>query len=157
MKNILVSISFLFLAGCASIVNGVNEPLSMTTKADGADVTGAQCELHNDKGTWYVTTPGSTTVHRSVEDLIVKCKKKGYAPGLANVKSSTKGMAFGNILFGGVVGGAVDIGDGAAFDYPTLINVNMGKDIALNAKPSASSQQNIAKSGVAQTTQKTQQ
>jgi len=36
-------------------------------------------------------------------------------------------MAFGNIIFGGVIGAGVDISTGAAYDYPSLITVMMGK------------------------------
>ncbi|MEJ2347313.1 MAG: hypothetical protein P8090_18335 [Gammaproteobacteria bacterium] len=76
-------------------------------------------------------------VHRSYGDLSVNCKKDGEEPGLTTVKSSTKGMAFGNILFGGVVGAGVDVATGAAYDYPSLITVQMGKTtvIAPPAKP----------------------
>jgi phosphoketolase len=42
------------------------------------------------------------------------------------VNSSTKGMAFGNILFGGPIGAGVDMASGAAYDYPNLITVMMG-------------------------------
>jgi hypothetical protein len=34
-----------------------------------------------------------------------------------------KGLALGNLLFGGLIGGAVDSGTGAAFDYPAMIQV----------------------------------
>ncbi len=34
-------------------------------------------------------------------------------------------MAFGNILFGGIIGGAVDAGSGAAYDYPANIVVHL--------------------------------
>ena len=66
------------------------------------------------------------TIQRAYDDLNVRCEKKGMEPGVAAVKSSTKAMAFGNIIFGGVVGAAVDASSGAAYDYPTLIVVNMG-------------------------------
>jgi len=115
------------LTGCASIVGGANQPVSVETRMSGAPVTGATCKLSNDKGAWFVTTPGSATVHRSAEDLAVRCEKEGQAPGIASATSSTKRMAFGNILFGGIVGAAVDISSGAAFDYPTLIGVEMGQ------------------------------
>lgn len=42
------------------------------------------------------------------------------------IKSSAKGMAYGNILAGGIIGAAVDMGTGAAYDYPSLITVSMG-------------------------------
>jgi hypothetical protein len=114
------------LGGCASIVNGQNQSLSVTTKQDGTDVSGAKCSLANDKGTWYITTPGSVTVHRSFQDLAVKCAVETQEPTLATFKSATKGMAFGNILLGGIVGAGVDMATGAAYDYPEVIVVTMG-------------------------------
>lgn len=116
------------LIGCASIVSGSNQSVSVETRADsGQNVAGASCKLTNNKGSWFVTTPGSTIVNRSYEDLAVRCEKESHEPGFVAAKSSTKGMAFGNIIFGGVIGAGVDISTGAAYDYPTLITVTMGK------------------------------
>lgn len=115
------------LGGCASIVNGQNQSVSVETSSAGESLVGATCTLGNDKGTWLVTTPGSTVVHRSYADLKVKCEKAPLEPGLATAKSSTKAMAFGNILFGGVIGVGVDVATGAAYDYPVLLSVVMGK------------------------------
>ncbi len=109
------------LAGCASIVSGTQQPVSVNT----GNVSGAQCALQNNKGQWYVaSTPGVAVVHRSYGDLTVKCQKPGYH-GFTKVGSSTKGMAFGNAVFGGLIGAGVDVADGAAYDYPNDINVNM--------------------------------
>ena len=127
------------LGGCASIVNGQNQSVSVETRSNNTSLIGANCTLTNNKGTWYVTTPGSTTVNRSFEDLSVKCLKEPLEPGLAVVKSSTKAMAFGNILFGGVIGAGVDVATGAAYDYPTLITVEMGKSVQVTAPEAAAS------------------
>jgi hypothetical protein len=113
--------------GCASIVSGTNQPISVETRsATGEIVAGANCKLENPKGVWYVTTPGSVTVHRAYDDLSIYCTKTGEQPGIASAKSSTKGMAFGNILFGGIIGAGVDTATGAAYDYPALITVQFG-------------------------------
>ncbi len=127
------------IVGCASIVNGQNQSVSIETRDDTGVVTGANCKLSNNKGTWYVTSPGSTIVQRSYEDLGVRCEKEPLEPGIASVKSATKAMAFGNIIFGGVIGAGVDIATGAAYDYPTLITVLLGKlaPAASTQKPSA--------------------
>jgi hypothetical protein len=130
-KMIIASMALLLSTGCASIVNGTNQPVSVETKAQGVAVTGASCKLSNDKGVWYVTTPGSVTVHRSFEAMSIVCDSKEYEPGLASVGSSTKGMAFGNIIFGGIIGAGIDIGSGAAYDYPSLFVVQLGKLIGL--------------------------
>lgn len=132
MKNhVLILASIFVLPGCASIVSGHNQSVSVETRHKGAAIAGANCKLSNDKGAWFVTTPGSTVVRRSAEDIAVRCEKEGVQPGIASVKSSTKGMAFGNILFGGVVGAGVDIASGAAFDYPPLFSVEMGDSIQI--------------------------
>ena len=141
-----------YLGGCASIVNGQNQPVSVETRSDAGVVSGANCKLSNNKGTWYVTTPGSTTVQRSYEDLAVQCSKDSLEPGLASVKSSTKAMAFGNILFGGVIGAAVDVGTGAAYDYPSLITVIMGKNTPIappQQQPAAAAPSTALTSGAA--------
>ncbi|MCC8405331.1 hypothetical protein LJ655_26315 [Paraburkholderia sp. MMS20-SJTN17] len=125
----LSSLSFgiIVTTGCASIVGGTNQPISVETRStSGESIAGANCKLENPKGTWYVTTPGSVTVHRAYDDLSIYCTKTGEQPGIASVKSSTKGMAFGNILFGGIIGVGVDTASGAAYDYPTLITVQLG-------------------------------
>ncbi|MEO8714667.1 MAG: hypothetical protein ABI369_06615 [Acetobacteraceae bacterium] len=113
------------LGGCASIVGGSTQSLSVTAVANGNDVAGAQCTLTNDKGVWYVSTPGSLAVHRSYGDMNVKCSKEGYAANVASVPSSTKAMAFGNILFGGLIGAGIDMSTGAAYDYPSPITVHL--------------------------------
>ncbi|MDC8786587.1 hypothetical protein [Roseateles koreensis] len=131
------------LSGCASIVNGQNQSISVDTQTDNGPLAGANCTLVNNKGTWYLTTPGSATVNRSFEDMSISCKKDSLEPGILIVKSSTKAMAFGNILFGGVIGAGVDVATGAAYDYPPLITVMMGKTSTLTppvvpAAPAAS-------------------
>ncbi len=125
------------LVGCASIVNGQNQSVSVESRTDSGPISGANCKLSNNKGTWFVTTPGSTMVQRSFEDLSVRCDKDTLEPGLVSVKSSTKAMAFGNIIFGGVIGAGVDMSTGAAYDYPTLITVQMGKSTTQAAPPQA--------------------
>ncbi len=109
------------LSGCASIVSGTNQPVTVDTPGCAA----ATCKLSNDKGSWAVTTPGSVVVSRAYGPLTVMCTKEGSAGGTTTVNSTTKGMAFGNILFGGIIGAGVDAGTGAAYDYPNTILVPM--------------------------------
>jgi hypothetical protein len=90
----------------------------------------------NDKGKRFVTTPGSATVQRSFNNLSINCEKTGVSPGIAMVKSSTTPMAFGNIIFGGVIGAGVDVATGAAYDYPTLITIEMGSSTVIAPTPS---------------------
>lgn len=117
------------LTGCASIVSGTNQVVSVETRLPGGKLDGASCKLQNDKGVYYVTTPGTVTVHRAYGDINVTCEKAGMAPGLASFKSSTKAMMAGNILFGGVIGVGIDAASGAAYDYPALLQIMMNDTI----------------------------
>jgi hypothetical protein len=139
MKSIfLATFSFLALVtlgGCASITGGTNQVISVETRDKGLAVSGAACTLTNPKGTFFVTSPGTVTIQRAYDDLNVKCEKEGLQPGLVAAKSSTKGMAFGNIIFGGIIGAAIDVGSGAAYDYPSLVMVSMGENSLLAPQP----------------------
>jgi hypothetical protein len=119
------------LTGCASIVSGTTQVVSVDTTMAGQPVEGAKCTLTNSKGTFYVTTPGTVPVHRAYGNLAITCTKDPLPTGTATVKSSTKGMAAGNLLFGGAIGIAVDASSGAAYDYPEALHVLMGQSIAL--------------------------
>jgi uncharacterized protein YceK len=126
-KIALAVITITSFSGCASIVTGSNQSLSVESATQtGQNVVGATCKLVNDKGSWFLNTPGTVTVQRSYNDLNVACTKDGHEPGVAAVKSTTKGMMAGNILFGGIIGAGVDASTGAAYDYPSIIRVMMG-------------------------------
>ncbi|MEZ5776510.1 MAG: hypothetical protein R3D33_17920 [Hyphomicrobiaceae bacterium] len=109
----------LTLPACASIVEGSTQSLSVATTPR----SGAECRLVNDAGTWYVgRTPGSVSVKRSASAIKVACSLDKQT-GTAVAESRTKGLAWGNVLAGGIIGGAVDMSTGAAYDYPPEIVV----------------------------------
>jgi hypothetical protein len=115
------------MSGCASITGTTNQSVSVQTRETGGkEVTGAACELTNNKGKWFVITPGSVMVHRSNDDMQVLCNKADLEPGRAAVVSETKGSMFGNIIFGGGIGAVIDHSSGAAYEYPAFIQVLMG-------------------------------
>jgi hypothetical protein len=118
MKNIVIILFASFvLVSCASIVSGDQQIISIETP----DCDSAKCKLVNEQGTYYVsTTPGTTTVNRSASPIIAECSKSGKKE-ISTHESGTKGMAFGNILAGGIIGAAVDMSTGAAYDYPNAL------------------------------------
>jgi hypothetical protein len=138
MKNsnyisvVLVLLSALS-GGCASITGTTNQSVSIqTVDAAGKEVTGGACELNNHKGKWFITSPGSTTITRSNDNLLVFCKKDDFEPGRASVVSATKGSMFGNIIFGGGIGAIIDHNNGAAYEYPAFFQVQMGSNRAID-------------------------
>ena len=77
--------------------------------------------LSNSKGSYYVTTPGSVMVRNACDQLAISCTKEGYVPAnpaAGTVQDKAKKMAWGNIVFGGIIGIAVDRSTGAGCQYP---------------------------------------
>src|SRR5579864_8626024 len=110
------------LSGCATIVEGTTQSVSVSTTPE----EGAQCTLVNSQGTWYLTTPGITTVHKTKTDLKVICDKPGFGEGHAVALSHFGAMTAGNVIAGGVVGIGVDAASGANYHYDSPIVVALG-------------------------------
>ena len=128
MKKLMAVTALLSLVGCASITGTTNQNVSVQTKdSAGTELVGATCELGNKKGKWFVTTPGTVGISRSNDDIQVSCTKEGYLQGKQGVVSDTKGMMFGNIIFGGGIGAIVDHNSGAAYEYPSVIQIVMSR------------------------------
>lgn len=113
------------MSGCASITGSRNQPVSVTCTSEGKPVNGANCNLMNDKGQWFVTTPGTVMIQKAYGDLAITCKKDD-ATGAATFKSASEGAVWGNVIAGGLIGYAVDASSGAGFSYPQSMNVNLG-------------------------------
>lgn len=124
------------LSGCASITTGQTQSVSVETPHCPA----ASCRLTNKDGTYFVpSTPGTVSVDRACGKLSVQCSKEGSNDYVMVVSSSVKAMAFGNILFGGIIGAGVDAATGAACEYPSLIPVPLSCGNAETVVASASS------------------
>lgn len=120
LATLAIMVSVVVMSGCASLVTGQDQIVSVDTPL----CPTAKCKLQNEEGVYWVpSTPGTVSVDREYGDLIVTCSKSGYQDVMLKVSSSTKGMAFGNILLGGIIGAGVDMGTGAAYDYPSEIIV----------------------------------
>ena len=128
-KVIVVVLVAAGMGGCATIVQGTTQTVSVISKPE----DGAKCDLKNSQGTWYVTTPGSVNVHKTKTDLNVFCKKEGVGTGSAVVVSKFGGTTFGNVLVGGLVGVTVDAASGANFYYDSPIVVTLSMTEAVPA------------------------
>ncbi len=110
------------LSGCATITEGREQTVTVTTVCEGVIVTGVACELANNKGRWRVITPQSARIHKSYGGLSVTCQQQS-ATGATNAVSDYNDGAWGNVLLGGGVGYLLDTTTGAGFDYPNQLTV----------------------------------
>jgi hypothetical protein len=114
------------VSGCATVIEGTTQSISVAS----TPVQGAQCALTNSQGTWYATTPGSVTVHKTKTDLDVTCTKDGYQPGHVVAAARFAKTTAGNLIAGGLVGFGVDAASGANFYYDSPIDVPLGAKLA---------------------------
>jgi len=124
MKKMSCALAALALTGCASMTGNELQALTVTTTHDNREIAGVACMLSNDEGSWYVTTPGTATVHKSTAALTIDCTRDTLV-GNARIESSANGNVWGNVLLGGGIGYIVDRHTGAGFDYPATNVVTM--------------------------------
>lgn len=124
-KLALLAAGYFVLSGCASFIVGQNQTLSVEAIKNGVQVEDAECTLANNKGTWHVKTPGTVTIVKGYNDLNVVCKKEGMLPGVKIGSPQVSGLYPAGSATDSL--GLTDLKTGAAFDYPSLITVEMGK------------------------------
>ncbi len=132
MRIIIFISALLLLNSCASTMSGNTQPVTIST-----NVANAKCTLTNEKGSWLAQAPGSAVVTNSRENLSVRCEKKGYQTAVVSVPSKHKDSAtWGNVILGGGIGYIWDRNTGAAFIYPSTINLTLVKNETSNTNQS---------------------
>ena len=108
--------SIVFICGCATIVTGENQPVTIKSDPEGASVY-YQDELLG-------TTPMTKSLHRKQSGYILTIKKDGYKSKDIKLESKINKWFIGNILVW--VGFVVDIVTEAAWDIdPRYKNVKL--------------------------------
>lgn len=119
---VLATLAFSLLGGCATLTTSSSQTVTLTT-----DPAGAACTFKRDSKVIGIVnpTPGSLTVGKSHSPIDVSCVKEGYVDATGTVGSKFQAMTFGNILFGGIIGIAVDAASGATAEYEPQISIRL--------------------------------
>lgn len=118
-KAAFAAVAFLplALAGCATIVHGSRQEVSFGSSPTGAIVTV--------NGEQRGVTPVTLNLQRK-KDYIISFSYDGFQTQTYQVQSVVSGWIAGNILLGGIVGGAIDLVSGAAFRLvPEHVNTTL--------------------------------
>jgi hypothetical protein len=121
-KRAIGAIAILALGGCAAVVDGGHQEITVNTTPAGAD-----CSLErNGVSVGRIQgAPSAVTIEKSKEDLTVVCKKDGYQEATYLDKSGLDGWIFGNILIGGLIGIGIDMASGSWNQYDSPVNVTL--------------------------------
>ena len=109
-------------SGCATITKGTTQTVTVNTEP-----AGAVCTLTRNSTPLAVVnpTPGSVSVGKGAGAVSVVCKKETYLDAAGTMSSQFQAMTFGNILFGGLIGVAVDAASGAMHEYPPMVTITL--------------------------------
>jgi hypothetical protein len=109
-KEIVVALVLLaaaaFAQGCATIMHGSTQQVMINSTPMGANVIV--------DGGMRFKTPAAISLSRK-DSHIVEISMDGYQTETVDIRRVTSGAAFGNLLFGGLVGVAVDASSGGAY------------------------------------------
>ncbi len=115
------------LSGCAAIFDGTSQDIAVNTNPGGAT---CRLERQGSSIATIPTTPGTATVRKTKEDILVRCTKDGYQEATFVNHSGVAGATVADILGGVLTGGvawAVDSGTGADNKYDSPVNLTMVK------------------------------
>jgi hypothetical protein len=115
-------IAVALLSGCATITKGSSQTVTIDTRPPGAT-----CTLARDGKRFAIVnpTPGAISVEKASEPISVSCTREGYFESAGTLESSFQAMTFGNIIFGGLIGVAVDAASGALHQYQPLVTITL--------------------------------
>ncbi len=138
LKLFGLGLAAMSLGACASITKGTDQTIVINSNPSGAD-----CSL-NRAGVQIAQvnpTPGQVTVDKSKDDIVIDCALEGHKPAKHVAASQAEAMTAGNLVFGGLVGLAIDASSGAINKYPSNVMVVMQRgDGPFSPAPAAAPQ-----------------
>lgn len=108
------------VAGCASVTKGTSQNITINSSPSGASCT---VEREGKMIATIPATPQIIKVSKSKNDLTLTCNLAGYKTAQYVIPSDVEAMTAGNVIFGGLVGLAIDAGTGAMNKYDANVTV----------------------------------
>lgn len=110
----------LLAGGCASVTMGDEQTIMVETSNCGKPT---QCSIMNKKGSWDFTAPGSVTIKKSDDSLVVRCQD-GDDYVTRSVTPNKDKMIWGNVILGGGLGAFYDAHTDAHWEFPEVITIH---------------------------------
>jgi len=105
MLYVVLLLAVVCSSGCATIVTGKHQTVTVTSEPPGVKVRAETGE--------YIETPGQFDLMRNKDHVLVATYADADAQQI-QIKHGLQGWFFGNILLGGIVGGIVDLASGSS-------------------------------------------
>jgi len=136
-KNLILALSIILIStGCASIVHGPLQPISIVSQPTGAQIT--------IDGKGYGITPQTVMLRRmgrlkgepsEKQYYNLSIELEGYMPYELKLKREMDGWFVGNILLGGLIGIIIDAANGSMYKLsPDQVVSTLAMQTAINNK-----------------------
>jgi hypothetical protein len=119
-KNTLFFFLFFFVAGCATIIDGQMQEVTMRTP--GAE--NAKCILDTQEGKYEVYTDETILIKKAPFNMFIDCMAPGNRRQQYLVKQEMSEWVYLNITNGIIPGTAYDMLSRAAFHYPDVLTID---------------------------------
>lgn len=106
LRNIVTAVSLVSTAACATIMQGSQQPVAVSSTPAGAAISVDGQEMG--------TTPATLRLSRK-DSHVLSLQLDGYMPYSMTLEKKTSGWVWGNVVFGGLVGLVVDSSTGAMY------------------------------------------
>jgi hypothetical protein len=126
MRRLAALLALVATSACATIMHGTRQDVGISSTPTSAKVTVDNAPLGS--------TPIVANLKRG-DNHIVRVEMPGYQPFEATLTKKTSGWVWGNIVFGGLVGLAVDAITGGLYSLtPEQVSAVMVKQNASNTR-----------------------
>ncbi len=105
-RLILASCAAMLVAGCASVIHGTNQQVTISSTPTGAHI--------NINGQYYGRTPRVLNLRRK-EYYVVQLELEGHKPYEITLQRALSPWTLGNVVFGDLIGVTLDAVDGAFY------------------------------------------
>ena len=119
----VIALAVAFLSGCASLLNDDTQELTVRVMCTGKAVQ-AYCRAENSKGSWTFNAPGTVVVAGDNRGLESTCKTQFSQPLTVTAPALPSWEMAGNLLTGGLIGGAIDLYNNKGLRYPENIDIS---------------------------------
>jgi hypothetical protein len=137
-SSALVMFAAVTISGCASIVDGSTQNISVKPMQGGKIVHDANCIVSNSKGSWHASGGQSVVVKKASDDLNVSCTdyETGEVATQNSPKKTNTGWAVANFFLWDfcTISCIIDFSSGAIYEYPSQVVIPMAAPVIKQAE-----------------------
>lgn len=125
MKRLSAILALSLATACSTMVNGTHQTIPVNSTPSGANVR-VDCGLKPEAAAMKIVTPATVELRRKTQPCLLTLSKEGYEDASIMFARKVSGWVWGNLVFGGLIGWAIDgISGGLFYKVPETVQVEL--------------------------------